>query len=181
MAPRYMVDDQRHAARRTDVLSYLSDVLEEDVTLAGPVTPSLHVSTTGTDQDFVVKLIDVYPDRFPDEKGQNKTDLGYYHQMVRGEVIRGKFRNSLDKPEPFEPGKAARVEWTVSDTFHTFRRGHRIMIQVQSTWFPLIDINPGKFLNIYEAVEADFQKTTQRVYRTKSMPSQVKVGVLPTR
>jgi hypothetical protein len=98
---------------------------------------------------------------------------------VRGEVIRGKFRDSLEKPEPFEPGKATKVEWEVSDTFHTFRRGHRIMVQVQSTWFPLIDINPGKFTNIYMAREADFQKTTQRVYRSKSQPSQVRVGVLP--
>jgi hypothetical protein len=179
MAPRYMTDDQRHAARRPDVLTYVSDVLEEDITLAGPLWPSLYVSTTGTDQDFIVKLIDVYPDRYPDEKGQLSVPLGYYHQLVRGEVIRGKFRNSLEKPEPFQPGKPARVEWEVSDTLHTFKRGHRIMIQVQSTWFPLIDINPGKFTNIYMATEADFQRTTQRVFRSKSSPSQVKVGVLP--
>jgi hypothetical protein len=179
MAQRYMVDDQRFAARRPDVLSYLSDPLEEDVTLAGPLVPSLFVSTTGTDQDFVVKLIDVYPDRFPDEKGSDRNTLGFYHQLVRGEVMRGKFRNTLENPEPFQPGEPTRVEFTVSDTFHTFRRGHRIMIQIQSTWFPLIDINPGRFLNIYQATEADFQKTTQRVYRSRAMPSQVKVGVLP--
>ena len=178
MTQRYMVDDQRHAARRPDVLTYVSDLLESDVTVAGPLRPTLHVSTTGTDQDFVVKLIDVYPGRFPDEKGQNAVGLGYYHQLVRGEVIRGKFRNSLEKPEPFQPGQPTKVEFEVSDTFHTFRRGHRIMVQVQSTWFPLIDINPGKFTNIYQATEADFQKTTQRVFRSKALPSHVKVGVL---
>jgi hypothetical protein len=178
MATRYMVDDQRFAARRPDVLAYQTEVLEEDVTIAGPITPSLHVSTTGTDSDWIVKLIDVYPDRFPDEKGSTNNTLGCYQQLVRGEVMRGKFRNSLEKPEPFTPGKAAKVEFVVSDTLHTFRRGHRIMIQVQSTWFPLIDINPQKFLNIYDATEADFQKATQRVYHSRSLPSAVKVGIL---
>jgi hypothetical protein len=179
MDQRYMVDDQRYAARRPDVLVYVSDALEDDVTIAGPITPSLYVSTTGTDQDFIVKLIDVYPDRYPDEKGSLNNTLGGYQQLVRGDILRGKFRNSLEKPEPFEPGKPTKVEWTQCDTFHTFRRGHRIMVQVQSTWFPFADLNPGKFMNIYEATEADFQKTTQRVYRSRSLPSQVKVGVLP--
>ena len=179
MAQRYLVDDQRHAARRPDVLVYVSDVLADDVTVAGPVWPSLHVSTTGTDQDFIVKLIDVYPDRFPDEKGSLDNTLGGYQQLVRGEILRGKFRNSLEKPEPFVPGKPARVEWQVPDTFHTFRRGHRLMVQIHSTWFPFADINPGKFMNIFEATEADFQKTTQRVYRSRSLPSQVRIGLLP--
>jgi len=179
MAQRYMVDDQRSAGRRTDVLVYQTEPLEEDITFAGPIVPSLFVSTTGTDSDWIVKLIDVYPDRFPDEKGSLNNPLGGYQQLVRGEVIRGKFRNSLDKPEAFVPGQPTKVEWTVSDIFHTFRRGHRIMIQVQSTWFPLIDRNPQKFLNINEATEADFQKATERVYHTTAMPSQVKVGVLP--
>ncbi len=178
MAQRYMADDQRYAARRPDVLVYQTDALEEDVTIVGPIVPSLQASTTGTDQDFIVKLIDVYPDRYPDEKGDLNNQLGGYQQLVRGEVIRGKFRNSLEKPEPFAPGKPAKVEFTVSDTFHTFRRGHRIMIQIQSTWFPLFDINPGRFMNIYQATEADFQKTTQRVYRSRSLASMVKVGVL---
>ncbi|MGI8785779.1 MAG: CocE/NonD family hydrolase [Acidobacteriota bacterium] len=179
MAQRYMVDDQRFAATRTDVLVYRSDVLEEDVTIAGPIIPSLHVSTSGTDSDWIVKLIDVYPDRFPDEKGSTNNTMGGYQQLVRGEVMRGKFRNSLDTAEPFSPGKPTKVEFTVPDTFHTFRRGHRIMIQVQSTWFPLININPQKFLNINEATEADFQKATQRLYRSRSLPSAVRVGVLP--
>jgi len=179
MERRYMVEDQRHAARRPDVLVYQTDVLAEDITFAGPIWPSLSVSTTGTDQDFVVKLIDVYPSRYPDATGDVLNSLGDYQQLVRGEVIRGKFRNSLEKPEPFVPGEPAKVEWEVSDIFHTFRRGHRIMVQVQSTWFPLIDINPGKFINIFQAREADFQKTTQRVYHTKALPSSVRVGVLP--
>ena len=179
MAQEYMTEDQRSAGRRPDVLAYMSDVLEEDLTIAGPLWPSLHVSTTGTDQDWIVKLIDVYPDRYPNAQGQNDSKLGGYWQLVRGEVLRGKFRNSLEKPEPFTPGKPVKVEFEVYDTFHTFRRGHRVMIQIQSTWFPLVDINPGKFLNIYKATEADFQKTTQRVYRSAQLPSAVKVGVVP--
>jgi hypothetical protein len=179
MAVRYMTDDQRHAARRPDVLSYVSDVLEDDLTVAGPLWPSLYVSTTGTDQDFIVKLIDVYPDRFPDEKGSIYNTLGGYQQLVRGEVMRGKFRNSLETPEPFTPGKPTKVEFQVYDTFHTFRRGHRLMIQIHSTWFPWVDINPGKLMNIYEAVETDFTRTTQRVYRSRSMPSALRIGVLP--
>jgi len=178
MERRYMVEDQRHAARRPDVLVYQTDVLTEDVTFVGPIWPSLSVSTTGTDQDFVVKLIDVYPSRYPDAAGEVANALGDYQQLVRGEVIRGKFRNSLEKPEPFAPGQPATVAWEVSDIFHTFRRGHRIMVQVQSTWFPLIDINPGTFMNIFQAREADFQKTTQRLYHTKALPSSVRVGVL---
>lgn len=179
MAQRYLVDDQRHAARRPDVLVYQTEPLEEDVTIAGPLAPSLWVSTTGTDQDFIVKVIDVYPDRYPDEKGATNNVLGGYQQLVRGDIMRGKFRNSLEKPEPFAPGKPTKVEFQLDDTLHTFRRGHRIMIQIHSTWFPFADINPGKFMNIYQATEADFQKTTQRVYRSAQMPSQVKVWVLP--
>jgi uncharacterized protein len=178
MAQRYMVDDQRFAARRPDVLVYQTAPLDEDVTLAGPLVPSLHVSTTGTDADWIVKLIDVYPDRFPDEKGDVTNTLGGYQQLVRGDVMRGKFRNSLEKPEPFAPGQPTKVEFEIPDTFHTFRRGHRIMVQVQSTWFPLVDRNPQKFMNIYQAKDADFQKATERVYRSRSMPSGVKVGEL---
>ncbi|HEX2524010.1 MAG TPA: CocE/NonD family hydrolase C-terminal non-catalytic domain-containing protein, partial [Terriglobia bacterium] len=123
--------------------------------------------------------IDVYPDRFPDAKGDVENNLGGYQQLVRGEVMRGKFRNSLDKPEPFVPNQTSKVEFTMPDTFHTFRRGHRIMIQIQSSWFPLININPQKFLNINEATEADFEKATQRVYRSPKLPSLVKVNLLP--
>ncbi len=179
MAPPYMTEDQRSAGRRPDVLVYESDALEDDLTLAGPLWPSLNISTTGTDCDWAVKLIDVYPDRFSDEKGQNDPKVGGYWQLVRGDVLRGKFRNGLEKPEPFTPGKPTKVEFIEQDIFHTFRRGHRIMIQIHSTWFPLADLNPGKFMNIYEATEADFQKTTQRVYHSAQLPSHIKVGVLP--
>ncbi len=179
MERRYMVEDQRAAGRRPDVLVYQSDVLDEDVTVAGPVVPSLQVSTTGTDQDFIVKLIDVYPSRYPDADGNTDNALGDYQQLVRGDVMRGKFRNSLEKPEPFVPGQPTTVEFTESDVFHTFRRGHRIMVQIQSTWFPLFDVNPGRFMNIFQATTADFQKTTQRVYHSKARPSLVKIGILP--
>jgi putative CocE/NonD family hydrolase len=179
MAPRYMVDDQRFAARRPDVLAYQTDILEEDITVAGPIMPSLNVSTTGTDSDWIVKLIDVYPDRFPDAKGSTDNTLGGYQQLVRGDVLRGKFRNSLEKPEPFVPGQATKVEFAIPDTLHTFRRGHRIMVQIQSTWFPLINVNPQKFLNINEASEGDFQRATQRVYRSPGRPSSIRIGTIP--
>jgi putative CocE/NonD family hydrolase len=179
MAQRYMVDDQRFAARRPDVVLYQTEVLEDSVTIAGPIIPVLQLSTTGTDSDWIVKLIDVYPDRFPDANGSVNNTMGGYQQLVRGEVMRGKFRNTLETPEPFTPGKPTKVEFTVSDTFHTFRRGHRIMIQIQSTWFPLINLNPQKFMNVNEAVDADFTKATQRIYRSRSLASAVKVNVLP--
>jgi putative CocE/NonD family hydrolase len=181
MARPYMTEDQRSAGRRPDVLVYTTDVLQEDLTLAGPIWPSLSASTTGTDCDWVVKLIDVYPDLYPtpDSSDQSDEKLGGYWQLVRGDILRGKFRNSLEKPEPFTPGKPTKVEFIEQDIFHTFRRGHRVMLQIQSTWFPFADINPGKFMNIYKATEADFQKTTQRVYHSVSLPSQVKIGVLP--
>ena len=179
MPEPYMVGDQRFASRRPDVLVYQTDPLEEDVTIVGPVSPNLWVSTSGTDSDFIVKLIDVYPDRYPDEKGDVNNRMGGYQQMVRGDSIRGKFRNSFEKPEPFAPNKPEKVNFTTSDVYHTFQRGHRIMIQIQSTWFPVSDINPQRFMNIRQARSADFQKATERIYHTPEMPSQVKVGILP--
>ncbi len=180
MAPDYMVADQRLAGRRPDVLVYQTDVLPEDVTIAGPIQAELHVSTTGTDADWVVKLIDVYPDDYPDPN-PNPTGvrMGGYQQLVRGDVMRGKFRHSFEKPEPFTPGKPARVAFTLQDSYHTFRSGHRIMVQVQSSWFPLVDRNPQTFVDIYSAKESDFHRATQRVYRSKEMPSRVTVQVLP--
>ena len=178
MAQRYMVDDQRFASRRTDVLVYRTDILEDDLTVAGPVEVSLHVSTTGTDADWVVKLIDVYPDQYPDENGSTENALGAYQQMVRGDVIRGKFRKSLETPEPFTPGEPTLVKFRLEDLFHTFRRGHRVMVHVQSSWFPLIDRNPQKFMRIHEADAADFQKATHRVYRSASRPSGITLGVV---
>jgi putative CocE/NonD family hydrolase len=174
-----MVDDQRFAACRPDVLSYQTDVLEDDLTLAGPIKARLHVSTTGTDSDWVVKLIDVYSGDYPNpDPNPAGLQMGGYQQLVRGEAMRGKFRNSFSKPEPFEPGKIAKVEYVLPDVYHTFRRGHRIMVQVQSTWFPLVDLNPQKFCDIYHAREEDFVKATQRVYLSGEAASQVRVQVL---
>ena len=180
MTYEYMTADQRFAARRTDVLVYQTDPLDGDVTVAGPLTASLYVSTSGTDSDWVVKLIDVYPGNYPDPDPNPKdVRLGDYQQLVRGEPFRGKFRKSFEKPEPFEPGKPDKVEFQLPDVFHTFRRGHRIMVHVQSTWFPLVDSNPQKFMKIDEAQPSDFQKATERVYRSAKMPSGIIVNVLP--
>jgi uncharacterized protein len=178
MSYDYMTADQRHASRRPDVVVYATEPLEEDITIAGPVAPKLAVSSSGTDSDWIVKLIDVYPNRYPDAKGNNDNKLGGYQQLLRGDVMRGKFRNSLSKPEPFTPNKPTRVEYRMPDVYHTFRRGHRIMVQVHSTWFPLVNVNPQKFINIHQAAEADFQKATQRVYRSAALPSGLEVGVL---
>lgn len=180
MVKEYMTDDQRFASRRPDVLVYTSDLLDNDVTIAGPIEASLFVSTTGTDSDWVVKVVDVYPDDFPDPNPNPKgVRMGGYQQLVRGDVMRGKFRNSFEKPEPFEPGKATPVKFTLQDTCHTFRSGHRIMIQVQSSWFPLVDRNPQTFVDIYSAKPADFRKARQVVFRTKDMPSSVSMLVVP--
>ena len=177
----YMTADQRFASRRTDVLVYQTEPVEEDVTFAGPVTASLYVSTTGTDSDWVVKLIDVYPGNYPDpDPNPTSVQMGGYQQLVRGELFRGKFRRSFEKPVPFEPGKPDKVEFQLPDIFCTFRRGHRIMVQVQSSWFPLVDRNPQKFVKIDEAEPSEFQKATQRVYRSAKLPSGITVDVMPT-
>jgi putative CocE/NonD family hydrolase len=193
----YMVSDQRFATSRSDVLTYQTEVLPEDVTIAGPLSPNLFVSTTGTDSDFDVKLIDVYPQDYPqnkldeaasedEDKGKPKTDvpppvftMGGYQQLVRGEPFRGKFRHSFEKPEPFTPGKVEQVSFTMQDVNHTFRRGHRIMVQVQSSWFPLTDRNPQTFLNIPDAKPGDFVKATERIYHGKGQASGLEVKVLP--
>ncbi len=179
MTREYMVDDQRFASTRPDVLVYETEPLEKDFTIAGPITASLRVSTTGTDADFIVKLIDVYPPDYPDPKPNPKDiRMGTYQQLVRGEPFRGRFRNSFEKPEPFRPGEVTKVEFVLPDLLHTFRRGHRIMVQVQSTWFPLVDRNPQQFIDIYHATESDFRKADQCVYRSAKQPSFIKVNVL---
>ena len=180
MTREHMTDDQRLAGRRTDVLVYQTPPLDDDVTLAGPIHPELFVSTTGTDSDFVVKLIDVYPDDFPDpDPDPRQVHLGGYQQLVRGELFRGRFRDSFEKPEAFTPGQVTKIDYAMPDVNHTFRRGHRIMIQVQSTWFPLADLNPQKFVpNIYEAQPGDFQKATERVYFGGQNASKIEVMVL---
>ncbi|HEY2148055.1 MAG TPA: CocE/NonD family hydrolase, partial [Pirellulales bacterium] len=179
MTKEHMLDDQRFASSRGDVLVYETDSLDDDVTIAGPIAARLNVSTTGTDGDFVVKLIDVYSGDYPNpEPNPASLQMGGYQQLVRGEVMRGKFRESFEKPEPFEPGKLTKVEWVMPDALHTFRRGHKIMVQVQSSWFPLVDRNPQKFCDIYHATADDFQKATERVYHSPDAPSRVEVQVL---
>jgi putative CocE/NonD family hydrolase len=176
----YPLQDQRFAATRPDVLVYLTAPLEEDLTLVGPVSVGLHVSTSGTDSDWVVKLVDVYSGDYPENKSSTPPlKMAGYQQLVRGEVMRGKFRRSMEKPEPFEPGRITGVSFGMQDIFHTFRRGHCIMVQVQSSWFPLVDRNPQTFVNIPTARESDFQKAVQRVYHSKQAASSISVLVLP--
>lgn len=180
MLPEYMSSDQRFAARRPDVLVYESEALAKPVTVTGPMTVELHVSTTGTDSDWIVKLIDVYPNDHPDPKPNPEgVKMGGYQQFVRGEVMRGRFRKSLEKPEPFEPGQPTLVEFKLPDVCHTFQPGHKIMVQVQCSWFPLIDRNPQTFVDIGRAKDADFRKATQRVYRSKTIASRLVVPTLP--
>ena len=186
---RYMVDDQRFAAKRADVLVYETDPLTEDVTIAGPITPKLRVASSGTDSDFVVKLIDVYPNDFPDAEGTSTGNkrvlgppplhMGGYQEMLRGEPMRAKFRKSWETPEPLTPGKVTSLEFEMPDLDHTFRKGHRIMVQVQSSWFPLTDRNPQTFTDIPHAKPEDFKKATEQVYRSAAEPSGVEVMVLP--
>jgi len=180
MTKAYMTDDQRFAARRPDVLAYQTPELEEELTIAGPLAADLWVSTSGTDSDWIVKLIDVFPSGatdYPDmAAGQH---LGEYQMMVRSEVMRGRFRNSYERPEPFTPGEPTNVRVPLQDVLHTFKKGHRIMVQVQSTWFPLVDRNPQKYVeNIFEADESDFIRATQRVYHGPRRPSSLCLGVL---
>jgi uncharacterized protein len=186
---RYMVDDQRFASSRTDVLTYTSDPLEEDVTIAGPISPKLKVSSSTTDSDFDVKLIDVYPNDYPnpaDEGRPNKRILdappllmGGYQQLLRGEPFRAKFRNSWEKPEPLVPEKVTDINFSMPDLLHTFRRGHRIMVQVQSSWFPLTDRNPQIFTDIPNTTPDKFTKATEQVYHQKDAASGIEVLVMP--
>lgn len=180
MTTEYMVEDQRFASRRPDVLTYATEPLERDLTLAGPIRVDLQVATTGTDCDWIVKVIDVYPpdasDPSPNPAGIR---MGGYQQLVRGDVMRGRFRNGYEKPEAFTPGEATGVNFTLNDVHHTFQPGHRLMVQVQSTWFPLVDLNPQTFVDIYQAKPEDFRKATQRVYRSKERASRVELSVMP--
>ena len=177
----YMIDDQRFASRRPDVLVFKTDILEEDMTLAGPLVADLLTSISGTDADFIVKVIDVFPDSFQYKEPVTKALpypalMGGFQMLVRGEVMRGKFRTSYEKPTPFTPNKIERVSFTLPDVAHTFKKGHRLMIQVQSSWFPLIDRNPQQFTDIYHADQSDFQKATIRIFHDGTNASKV---VLP--
>jgi len=186
---RFMVDDQRFASYRPDVVVYQSEPLEEDVTIAGPVQPRLKIASTGTDSDFVVKLIDVYPDDYPDPAGDGHggkrvldappLHMGGYQQLLRGEPFRAKFRTSWEKPAPLEPGKPTAIDFSMPDVYHTFRRGHRIMVQVQSSWFPLVDRNPQTFTDIPNAKQEEFKKATETIFHQKNAASGVEVLVAP--
>jgi putative CocE/NonD family hydrolase len=170
----WLVQDQRFVDNRPDVLSWQTDELKEDVTLAGQVTAKLFASTTGSDADWIVKLIDVYPEKYPQD-----WKLSGFELMVADEVFRGRFRKSFEKPEPIVPGAITPFTIDLHTANHVFKKGHRIMVQVQSTWFPIIDRNPQKFVpNIFEAKESDYQKATQRIYRSKRYPSSVEISVL---
>ena len=174
----YMTADQRHASRRPDVLVYQTPELTQDLTVVGPVTVDLFVSTTGTDADWVVKVVDVFPADYPDyDPNPAGVKMGNYQMLIRGEPFRGKFRNSFTRPEPFEPGKVTKVSFTMPDINHTFRPGHRLMVQVQSSWFPLVDRNPQKFCEIYSANEADFSRQTHQVHRGPESGSSITVRV----
>ena len=165
-----MAEDQRFVATRPDVILFTTVPLTENTTLAGRIQADLFVSTTGTDADFVVKLIDVLPESEPNFKNAPKGfQMAGYQRLVRADVIRGKFRNSYEKPEPFEPNKISNVKFDLNDVAHTFKKGHKIMVQVQSSWFPLVDRNPQQFMRIPEATAADFQKENIKIYHSSKI------------
>ena len=173
--PTWLVEDQRFVDNRPDVLTWQTDELTEDMTVAGSVTAKLFASTTGSDADWIVKLIDVYPEKYPDD-----WKLSGYELMVADEVFRGRFRKSFEKPEPITPDAITPFNIDLHTANHVFKKGHRIMVQVQSTWFPIIDRNPQKYVpNIFEAKESDYQKATQRIYRSKEYPSGVVLSLVP--
>jgi uncharacterized protein len=177
MTRNYMTDDQRFAARRPDVLSYSTGVLEEDITLAGEILADLWVSTSATDADWVVKLIDVFPpDAEENDFVRDGKSMNNYYMMVRSEVIRGRYRNSKSAPEPFVPYEPTYVELPLQGVLHTFQKGHRIMVQIQSTWFPMVDRNPQNYVeNIWLADEKDFTTATHRVYRSADHPTRLRM------
>jgi len=174
-----MIEDQRFAAARPDVLVFESDVLENDMTVTGRILADLFVRTTGTDADFVVKIIDVLPgNKFSPLHTPHGAAMAGFQRLVRAEVFRGKFRSSYEKPEPFIPNKISEIKFELNDIAHSFKKGHKVMVQVQSSWFPLVDINPQKFMRIPEANENDFQKATIRIYHNQINSSKITLPVL---
>lgn len=173
----WMIEDQRFASTRPDVLVYQTDPLSEEMTIAGPILANLYVSTTGTDADWVAKLIDLYPGDAPRSEFCD-VPLGDFQMLLAGEILRGRFRNSFTDPEPMVPGQVTEIRIDLRDRYHTFRRGHRVMVQVQSSWFPVYDRNPHTFVDIYRARPSDFRKATQRVYRSARYPSHIVLNVL---
>jgi putative CocE/NonD family hydrolase len=193
MTSDYMTEDQRFAATRPDVLVYSTGPLEEDLAVAGPISVALTVSSTGTDSDFVVKLIDGYPGDYPQPEplavapGQpparppsNYVRMGGYQQLVRGEPFRAKFRRGFETPVPLMPGEPTEITFDLPDVYHVFRPGHRLIVQVQSSWFPLVDRNPQQFMEIPKARAVDFKKATERVYHGSTMTLPVEFGALRT-
>jgi hypothetical protein len=175
----FMVDDQRFAATRPDVLFYESDPLAEDLTVAGPIAAHLNVSTSGTDSDWVVKVIDEYPGDAPDPvPNPRNVRMGGFQMLLAGDILRGKFRNSFSKPEPMVPDKVATIEFPLGDKYHTFLKRHRIMVQIQSSWFPMFDRNPQTFVDVYHAKQSDYRKARQKVFRSRDLPSYVTLKVL---
>jgi hypothetical protein len=171
----WLTEDQRFVQNRPDVLSWETDTLNEDVTVTGRIFAKLFAASSGTDADWVVKLIDVYPENYPKEP-----KMGGYEFMVANDVFRGRFRKSFSNPEPIEPGKVEEYTIELHSLNHVFKKGHRIMVQVQSTWFPIIDRNPQKYVpNIFEAGESDFQKATEKIYRSGDAPSHIELSVMP--
>ncbi len=166
----YLIEDQRFAAARPDVLTWISDPLDQDLTGIGSVKAELFASSTGTDTDFVVKVIDVFPDNAPKMGGK---EMGGYEMLVRADIFRAKFRNSFSKPEPLVPGKVTRIAFSLRDTAHTWKKGHKLAVQIQGAWFPIADLNPNVFTDIYHAPESVYQKAEQRIFRTAQFPSRV--------
>jgi putative CocE/NonD family hydrolase len=177
----YMGADQRFAALRPDVLTYTSDVLSSDLTLTGEINADLYVSISGTDADFIVKVIDVLPGEPQGAAPPSAEEkaLGGYEQLVRAEVMRGKFRKSWEHPEPFDPNTPTKVSFTLNSVAHTFKAGHRMMVQIQSSWFPLVDLNPQTFVDIPKAKPGDFKPATIRLYHDMKHPSSITVRKLP--
>lgn len=179
MGHEFMIEDQRFAWVRPDVLSYETPPLDADLTVVGPVAARLHVSTTGTDADFVAKLIDVFPgDAADPEPNPAGIRMGHFQMLVRAEVLRARYRDDPSRPTPLEPGAVTALEIPLQDVCHTFRKGHRIMVQIQSSWFPLVDRNPQAFVNVFEAKPSDYRVATQRIHRSRSAPSRLDLLVL---
>ena len=172
--PVWLLEDQRFVHLRPDVLSWETETLNEDVVVAGDIVARLYASTSGSDSDWIVKLIDVYPEKFPADP-----KMGGYQLMIASEVLRGRFRRGFEKPEPVASNRVNEYTIDLHSNNHAFLKGHRIMAQVQSTWFPLIDRNPQKYVsNIFKATEADFRKATQRIYRSRALPSHIDLPIL---
>jgi hypothetical protein len=175
----FMVEDQRFVASRPDVLVYETEPLTEDLTIAGPIDVTLNVATTGTDGDWVVKLIDVYPGDAPDPKpNPQNVRMGHFQMLLAGDILRAKFRKSMSRPEPMVPHQPATLQFSLGDKYHTFLKGHRVMVQIQSSWFPMFDRNPQTFVDIYHAKDADYQKATHQVFRSAALPSFLTLPVL---